>query len=131
NENPGQLPVEAHRDDVQDVLVAHLRRIVEVVEIFEEELLVVRDLKIQLGAELLLDPLREEPREHVSDVDPARGAAPRVQGELFSVLIPIENPGQVAMAVEDASPEHGVELARVVPESPEEPRCEPLRAEVV
>src|SRR6267143_1301405 len=41
-----QLRVEPHRDDVEDVLISDLRRIFEILEILEEELLVVRDLKV-------------------------------------------------------------------------------------
>src|SRR3989442_10047026 len=49
-EDPGELRVETHRDDVENVIVAHLRGILEVVEVLEEELLVVRDLEVQLRA---------------------------------------------------------------------------------
>src|SRR5437870_8606277 len=45
-ENPRQLRVKAHRDDVEDVVVPDLRGFVELVEILEEKLLVVRDLEV-------------------------------------------------------------------------------------
>src|SRR6266571_5633737 len=85
-EDPRELRIEAHRDDVEDVVVPDLRRIFELVEVFEEELLIVRDLEIHGRAELLLKPLREEPREHVADVDPAGRTAARVQGEAIALL---------------------------------------------
>src|SRR5207249_10232809 len=50
-EDSRELRVEAHRDDVEDVLVAHLRRVLEVLEVLEEELLVVRDLEVELRPE--------------------------------------------------------------------------------
>src|SRR5256886_241321 len=45
-ENPRELRVESHSDDVQDVVIPDLRGLLEVIEILEEELLVVRDLKV-------------------------------------------------------------------------------------
>src|SRR5438552_13888128 len=99
-EDPRQFWVESHRDDVEDVVVPDLRGLVELVEILEEKLLVVRNLEVQHGPELLLEPLREEPREHVADVDPARGTAAGVQGEFVALLEPVQNPVQVPVAVE-------------------------------
>src|SRR5207249_7415095 len=69
-EDPRELRVEAHRDDVEDVVVAYLRRVLEVLEVLEEEFLVVRDLEVELRPELLLDPFRDEQGEHVTDMAP-------------------------------------------------------------
>src|SRR5467141_1950583 len=82
-----QLRVEPHRDDVEYVLISDLRRIFEILEILEEELLVVSHLKVKGRVELLLQPLREEPRQHVADVDPARWPAARVERETVSLLV--------------------------------------------
>src|SRR2546428_4980012 len=114
-EDPRELRVEAHRDDVEDVVVTDLRRVLEVIEVLEEELLVVRHLEVQLRTKLLLKPLREEPGEHVPDVDAARGSAARVQDERRSFLVPVQDPIQVAVAVEHPSSEHRVKLARDLP----------------
>src|SRR5256885_15635117 len=127
-EDPCQLRVESHRDDVEDVVVPDLRGFVELVEILEEKLLVVRDLEVQHGPELLLEPLREEPREHVADVDSARRTAARVQGELIALLEPVQDPIQVPMAVEDAAAEHGMQVSRQPPEEAEEFRGVQLRS---
>src|SRR5256885_16365711 len=107
-EDPCQLRVESHRDDVEDVVVPDLRGLVELVEILEEKLLVVRNLKVQHGPELLLEPLREEPREHVADVDPARRTTARIERELLPLLEPVQNPTEVPVTVEDAAAEHGM-----------------------
>src|SRR5207249_8519201 len=98
------------------VVVAHLRRVLEDLEVLEEELLVVRHLEIQLPAKLLLDPLREEPGEHVPDMDAARGPAARVQGERRPLLVPVQDPIQIAVAVEHPAPEHRMEFARNLPD---------------
>src|SRR5438132_2889568 len=129
-EDPRQLRVKAHRDDVEDVVVPDLRGLVELVEILEEKLLVVRDLEVQHGPELLLKPFREEPREHVSNVDPARRTPARVQGELVALLEPVQDPIQVPVTVEHAAAEHGMQIARQPPEPFEEFRRDPLRSEL-
>src|SRR3989475_3422771 len=88
-EDARELRVEPHRDDVEDVVVTDLRRVLEVIEVLEEELLVVGDLEVQLRAKLLLDPFREEPGEHVPDMDAARGPAACVQRERGPFLVPV------------------------------------------
>ncbi len=45
-EDPCPLRVETHRDDIQRIVVSDPRRLVELLEVFEEVLLVVRDLKV-------------------------------------------------------------------------------------
>src|SRR2546425_2192841 len=129
-EDARELRVEAHRDDVEDVVVAHLRRVLEVVEVLEEELLVVRDLEVQLRLKLLLDPFREEPGEHVPDVDAARGSAARVQRERGPFLIPVQDPIQVAVAVEHPAPEHRMQFARDLLDPFQDLGGNPLRAEL-
>src|SRR3989449_263155 len=116
-EDPRELRVEAHRDDVEDVVVAYLRRVLEVVEVLEEELLVVGDLEVQLRPELLLDPFREEPGEHVPDMDAARGSAARVQRERGPLLVPVQDPIQVAVAVEHPAPKSHPRSATPEPRS--------------
>src|SRR5256886_733578 len=125
-----EFRVESHRDDVEDVLVSDLRRLLEVVEILEEELLVVRDLEVERGAELLLNPFREKPREHVTDVDATRRPPPRVQGEPVAFAVFPQDPIEVSMAVEHAAAEHGVKFARRLSDLLEEVRGEPLGAEL-
>src|SRR5256886_284930 len=110
-EDPRELRVESHRDDVQDVVIPDLRGLLEVIEILEEELLVVRDLKVQRGPELLLEPLREEPRKHVADVNPARWTAARVERELVALLETVQDPIQVPVTVENATAEHRMQVA--------------------
>src|SRR3989449_2925772 len=129
-EDPRELRVESHRDDVQDVVVPDLRGLLEVVEILEEELLVVRDLEVQHGPELLLDPFREEPREHVANVNAARRTAARVEGELISPLETVQDPIQVPMTVENATAEHWMQVARYPPEAVQQFRRYPLGSEL-
>src|SRR3989442_9390575 len=129
-EDPRELRVEAHRDDVEDVVVAYLRRVLEVLEVLEEEFLVVRDLEVQLRAKLLLKPLREEPGEHVPDMNAARGTSARVQGERRPSLVPVQDPIQVAVAVEHPASEHRMQFARRLPDPLQNLGGDPLRPEL-
>src|SRR6266581_2495766 len=129
-EDPRELRIEAHRDDVEDVVVTDLRRIFELVEVLEEELLIVRDLEIHRRAEFLLKPLREEPWEHVADVNPAGRTAARVQREAIALLVFVEDPVHIPMTVEHAPAEHRMEFARDLLNPSEQVRRDPLRAEL-
>src|SRR6266581_1189521 len=129
-EDPRELRIEAHRDDVEDVVVPDLRRIFELVEVLEEELLIVRDLEIHGRTELLLKPLREEPWEHVPNVNPAGGTAACVQREAIALLVFVEDPVHIPVAVEHAPAEHRMEFARNLPNPFEKVRRDPLRAEL-
>src|SRR5437773_5975474 len=125
-----EFRVESHRDDVEDVVIADLRRLLEVVEILEEELLVVRDLEVQRGAELLLEPFCEKPRKHVTDVDSAGTSPPRVPGEAVAFAVFPQYPIELPMAVEYSAAAHGLEFARYFPDLLEEVRGEPLGAKL-
>src|SRR5207249_8865387 len=119
-----EFRVESHRDDVEDVVIADLRCLLQVVEILEKELLVVRDLEVERRAELLLEPFCEKPRKHVTDVDAARGPAAGVKRESVALAVFPQDPIEVPMAVEHAAAEHRVKFARRLPNLLEEVRGE-------
>src|SRR5207245_9326599 len=98
--------------------------------VLEEELLIVGDLEVQLRPKLLLNPLREEPGEHVPDVNAARGPSTRVQRERRPLLVLVEDPIQVPVAVEHAAPAHRMELAGGLPDPIQNLGRDPLRPEL-
>src|SRR6266702_7918619 len=63
-------------------------------------------------------------------MDPARRTAARVQGEAIALLVLVEDPVHVPVAVEHAPAEHRMEFARDLPNPFEQVRRDPLRAEL-
>ncbi len=63
-------------------------------------------------------------------MDPARGAAARVQREGISFLMLVEDPIHIPVAVEHTAAEHGVEFARPPLDSGAEGVRNALRAEL-
>ena len=60
-----------------------------------EEPLVVCDLEVKFGAELVLQVLGEDPGDQVTYVDRPRRAPPCVEYEFLSGFIPLQNPIQI------------------------------------